>query len=94
LAAPRPPPRTDGSSDGSRPTGDFDPAAVSHFALNGLETRTLLFAIASRLLKTRPVTVRHPCGVGDLTVDRIAGFDPGPVATGPEYRRYLRTTAA
>ena len=54
----------------------------------------MLFAIARSLLKTRPVIVKHPCGVGDLTVERIAGFDPGPVATSAEYRRYLRTTTA
>lgn len=52
----------------------------------------MLFAIARRLLKTRTVTVKHPCGIGELEVERIAGFDPGPVATAPEYRRYLRTT--
>ncbi len=50
----------------------------------------MLFAIASRLLKTRSVNVGHPCGVGDLTVERIYGFDAGPVATPAEYRRYLR----
>jgi hypothetical protein len=49
------------------------------------------FTIARRLLKTRSVTVKHPCGIGELTVERIAGFDPGPVATGAEYRRHLRT---
>jgi hypothetical protein len=52
----------------------------------------MLFAIARRVLKTRTVTVKHPCGVGDLAVERIAGFDPGPVATAAEYRRYLRAT--
>lgn len=50
----------------------------------------MVFAIARRILKTRAVTVKHPCGVGELTVERIAGFDLGPVATGAEYRRYLR----
>jgi hypothetical protein len=54
----------------------------------------MLFAIARRLLKTRAVTVKHPCGVGELTVERIAGFQPGPVATGAEYRRYLRAAGA
>ncbi len=53
----------------------------------------MFFAIARRLLKTRFVTVKHPCGVGDLTVERVAGFDPGPAATGAEYRRYLRAVA-
>ncbi len=52
----------------------------------------MLFALARRLLKTHPVTVKHPCGVGELTVERVAGFDPGPIATAAEYRRYLRTT--
>ena len=50
----------------------------------------MLFPIARRILKTRAVTVKHPCGVGEITVERIAGFDLGPVATGAEYRRYLR----
>ena len=50
----------------------------------------MLFALARRVLKTRMVTVQHPCGVGELTVERIAGFDPGPIATDAEYRRYLR----
>jgi hypothetical protein len=50
----------------------------------------MLFAIARRVLKTRMVTVQHPCGVGEVIVERVAGFDPGPVATGAEYRRYLR----
>jgi hypothetical protein len=54
----------------------------------------MLFALASRMLKTRPVTVKHPCGVGELTVERIAGFDSRPVATTAEYRRYLRASAA
>jgi hypothetical protein len=51
----------------------------------------MLFAIARRLLKTHTVTVQHPCGVGEISLERIAGFDSGPVATDAEYRRYLRT---
>ena len=50
----------------------------------------MLFAIARRLRKTRAVTVGHPCGVGDLTVERIAGFVTKPAATTGEYRRYLQ----
>jgi hypothetical protein len=50
----------------------------------------MLFAIARRVLKTRMVTVKHPCGVGDLVVERVAGFGAGPTASGAEYRRYLR----
>ncbi len=50
----------------------------------------MVFAIARQLLKTHWVTVKHPCGVGDITVERICGFEAGPVATGVEYRRYLR----
>jgi hypothetical protein len=50
----------------------------------------MLFAIARQLLKTRWVTVQHPCGVGDITVERISGFEAGPVATAAEYRRHLR----
>jgi hypothetical protein len=50
----------------------------------------MLFAIARQLLKTRWMIVKHPCGVGDITVERVAGFEGGPVATPAEYRRYLR----
>ncbi len=50
----------------------------------------MFFAIARRVLKTRMVTVKHPCGVGNLVVERVAGFGGGPVATDAEYRRYLR----
>ncbi len=50
----------------------------------------MIFALARRVLKTRVVTVGHPCGIGDLAVERIAGFHTSAVATTAEYRRYLR----